>query len=659
MFVLSVLLSNQMLMQSSLDKMASQQLELQRTEIQNLVSLPIQRVGVFLQVANISIWPEMFQCLRTVVEADAAEVGVHINTHSDSGDISALKNHVIALQKWSNESAGHIHNMSVHFSSTENVGLDIGPFLSQIQESYTLPHTDHYDVVLKMHSKSNDEWRRLGLQSLCGTKFHVRAILKNFATKAELGMIAPVGTVFSAVTPTSDIAPVIIEKYFQHSATVGQGAFAASMPALQNLFELISPEHKDDAVPFAIAAGSMYWVRYEDLKPEALVKAMPQIQGKLTRGYVVDGAIEHAIERFIPSLILRLGHSIAHMPSAPKVMAVYFPQFHTFPENDRFWGQGFTEWTMLQPDQRQGIRKPLSETHGGLGYYDLSNVNTRRLQGDLAKSFGVHGFMYYHYWFSGDGVQNHSVMSKVLQLMLQDGEPNLPFFFNWANEKWTRHWNGASGETLLAQEYGDQAEWQSHFEYLLPYFKHANYVMVDGKPVFAIYRPGHMKEKLRPMLELWSNLAKQNGFNGMYFVATVGNFYMEFEHEVALFDAGYHFMATCLKCDQNTQAATAKDLPYVREHHQFWGAFTGFDNRVRGGSTSLPVSPPMFEQSLERSFNTMGTYRQRRLPDNYFFAAAWNEWTEQNVMEPDDTYGFQYLQALQSALENITAVTSV
>jgi len=514
-------------------------------------------------------------------------------------------------------------------------------------------------VVLKMHSKSDMEWRRLGLQSLCGTKFHVRAILNNFATRAKLGMIAPVGTVFTAETHTSDIAPVIAEKYFQGSAVVGDGAFAANVHGLQSLLGLISPEHKDDAVPFLVVAGSMYWVRYDDLKPEALVRSIPEIQKNLTRGYVEDAGIEHAIERFIPSLILRLGHSIAHMPPAPKVIAIYFPQYHAFPENDRFWGTGFTEWSLLKPCKQQGIRKPLSEDQGGLGYYDLTNVSTRRLQGDLAKRFGVHGFMFYHYWFSGEGVQNNSVMWKVPYLMLQDGEPNIPFFFSWANEPWTRRWNGQDGDILLAQDYGAEAEWQNHFEWLVPYFKNEKYMKVDGKPMFAVYRPGHLKHKLRPLLQLWSHLAESHGFGGMYFVSTVGGFYEEFVVDEAVFDASYHFLSTCLQCQQDTSAATAKDLPYVREHHQFWGAFTGFDNRVRGGDASLPVPPPMFKQSLERSFNNMGAYPKRRLPDNYFFVAAWNEWNEQNVLEPDDTYEFQYLEALQSALEKITAVASL
>jgi len=530
-------------------------------------SQAIQRVGVFFQVANISVWPEMFQCLQAVVEAEAADVGVHISTHSSSGDISALKNDVTTLQRWN--TANSAHDMSVQFSSTDNIGLDIGPFLSQLQESYSSTNKAPYDVVLKMHTKSDTEWRRLGLQSLCGTKFHVKAILNNFATRPKLGMIAPVGTVFSAETKTSDIAPVIADKYFQGSDVVGEGAFAGNVPRLQSLLGQISPEHKDDAVPFVVVAGSMYWVRYEDLKPGALVQALPEIQKHLTRGYAEDSGIEHAVERFIPSLILRLGHSIAHMPPAPKVMAIYFPQYHTIPENDRFWGTGFTEWSLLKPSEQKGLRKPLSEDKGGLGYYDLTNVTTRRLQGNLAKQFGVHGFMFYHYWFSGDGVQNHSVMWKVPHLMLQDGEPNTPFFFSWANEPWTKHWDGADGANLLAQDYGDEAEWQKHFEWLVPYFKHAKYMQVDGKPMFAVYRPGHMREKLVPMLQLWSRLAKSHGFGGMYFVSTVGNFYEEFVFDEAVFDASYHFLSTCLDCKNTTSAASTRDMPFVRESHEF------------------------------------------------------------------------------------------
>ena len=177
---------------------------------------------------------------------------------------------------------------------------------------------------------------------------------------------------------------------------------------------------------------------------------------------------------------------------ALKPIAIYFPQYHPFTENDRFWGINFTEWTLLKPCNLSIMMKPLSLSEGGLGYYDLRDRKIREKQSQLAKSVGIYGFMYYHYWFSGPkSPTNHKVMYEILELMLLDGEPNIKFFFSWANEPWTKTWDGMSDKVLLSQEYGDHQEWTSHFNYLLPFFKHKNYILIDGKPAFAIYRMGH------------------------------------------------------------------------------------------------------------------------------------------------------------------------
>merc|ERR1719343_158103 len=124
------------------------------------------------------------------------------------------------------------------------------------------------------------------------------------------------------------------------------------------------------------------------------------------------------------------------MPPALKPIGIYFPQYHPIPENDKFWGTNFTEWTLLKPFEAPRIRKPLSVENGGLGYYDLRDVEVRRRQGELARRHGVHGFVYYHYWFSS--VEGGKVMYKVPELRIQDGHPDTPFMLSWANEEWSR-----------------------------------------------------------------------------------------------------------------------------------------------------------------------------------------------------------------------------
>jgi hypothetical protein len=168
----------------------------------------------------------------------------------------------------------------------------------------------------------------------------------------------------------------------------------------------------------------------------------------------------------------------------------------------------------------------LAVEQGGLGYYDLLDRSVRKRQADLARRAGLNGFVFYHYWFSGSHApRHHLVMERVVEKMVEDGEPNLPFMLSWANEPWSRRWTGEDKDILLSQEYGDEQEWRLHFAYLLKFFQHPNYIRVQNKPAFCIYRSGHLGEKLKPMIHLWHQLAIENGLPGLYFISTIGSFY--------------------------------------------------------------------------------------------------------------------------------------
>mmetsp|Transcript_23210 Transcript_23210/g.53679 ORF Transcript_23210/g.53679 Transcript_23210/m.53679 type:complete len:514 (+) Transcript_23210:46-1587(+) len=289
---------------------------------------------------------------------------------------------------------------------------------------------------------------------------------------------------------------------------------------------------------------------------------------------------------------------------------------------------------------------------GGLDYYDLTDRHVRKHQADLAREYGVHGFMFYHYWFNGENVKNSTVMWKIPHLMLQDGQPDLPFFFSWANRRWERGYGEhATGEVLIDQDYSNETAWREHFNYLLPYFQQRLYKKIDNKPIFAIYFPQEIGDKLGPMMNNWHELAKKNGFNGIYFLRTVsgagGPQFMP-----GLFDASFHFMAVCERCGR---PASGEDKDFITTWPQYWGATTGFDNRVRGCSSRYRASPEEFKLALQQSFSNMSHHPSRRINENLFFIAAWNEWNEQGVLEPDDAHAFAYLKALQDATETIAA----
>jgi hypothetical protein len=203
-----------------------------------------------------------------------------------------------------------------------------------------------------------------------------------------------------------------------------------------------------------------------------------------------------------------------------KMLAIVFPQFHEIPENNEFWGKGFTEWTLLKNIPRIVNGEIIKQPHDDIGYFNLNDYNHRKYMKQLADKFNIYGFCYYHYWF-----KNKKVMYEPTELMLKDGEPNKPFLFCWANEQWTKRWDGGNHEILIDQDYSDLDGNISHFYYLLDFFKHPNYIKKFNKPIFIFYRIEESDIKdIKNIIILWNKLAKDNGFNGIHFMKFLGPF---------------------------------------------------------------------------------------------------------------------------------------
>jgi hypothetical protein len=218
-----------------------------------------------------------------------------------------------------------------------------------------------------------------------------------------------------------------------------------------------------------------------------------------------------------------------------KLVALYFPQFHRIPENDKWWGQGFTDWTNVKKAQPQfpGHYQPRIPKDGR--YYDQSQLETIRWQVELAKSHGLYGFCHYHYWFDGK-----QLLETPTNLMLANRDIDFPFCLAWANETWSRRWDGREEDILLAQTYRPEpAEWEKHFDYLYRAWSDPRAIRIDGKPVFMIYRP-HLVIKLAEMLTYWQQRAKEKGLPGLFFVAMKQYEYPQPEL-LKLFDGSMHF----------------------------------------------------------------------------------------------------------------------
>jgi len=517
------------------------------------------------------------------------------------------------------------------------------------------------------------------VQSLCGTPAQVHSVQRLFAEKWTLGLVAPLGTVVTNKTSTDDILPWLRQRRFKGEAACDSAVSGARLARFGgNLSEW------EGAVA---VVGGMYWARWGQLdlgpRPAAGVVELSKALRLQLGSHTPDGkdAQKSLLEVYVPTALRLLSLRLAEIPPAPKPMALYFPQYHPIPENDKFWGKNFTEWTLLRPCQVEGIRKPLGVEAGGLGYYDLRDASVRAKQAEMARKYGVHGFVYYHYWFSS--VEGEKVMFKVPELRLEDGQPDVPFMLSWANEAWTRRWDGSTktdNNTLLAQSYGSADDWARHFRYLLRFFKHPKYIRVEGKPAFALYRAGLMEDSLKPMLRLWEGLARDSGLPGLHVIVTMaGKFGKKDSEELRwthtpLIEAAFHFPSLqfcCWDADNKSTwppapaegkrpCSTVANSPAMSQATQYWGATAGFDNRPRhpgrnetdNGSV---LEPWMFRVAVEASLQSMSQQGGRDVQDNLYFIGSWNEWNEQSVLEPSDVFGFGFLEALLSALRRVPA----
>lgn len=366
-----------------------------------------------------------------------------------------------------------------------------------------------------------------------------------------------------------------------------------------------------------------------------------------------------------------------------KIIAFYLPQFHAFPENDEWWGKGFTEWTNTKKSKPifKGHYQP--HTPMNQNYYDLvldESVLPRQIK--LAKEFGVDGFCYYHYWFAN----GKKLMEKPIERMLADKSLDMPFCLCWANENWSRRWDGSEESILMAQDYGDKEGWVKHFDYLEDFFQDERYIRDDqGRPVLLIYKP-QLIDTLGELLACWRKLAVEAGFPGLCIACQYPqygdsieekfDYHIEFEPAATTGIPGYNFISAwkispkyalevgTTKFLQATRIRSYKKYSYkdavkasiqrpLRNEKEWLGAFTGWDNTARRGRNSIVYhdsTPEVFEEYVKEQLKKSMQAGQ----EGILFINAWNEWAEGAHLEPDEKYGMKYLEALKRAKESLT-----
>jgi len=349
--------------------------------------------------------------------------------------------------------------------------------------------------------------------------------------------------------------------------------------------------------------------------------------------------------------------------SNPKIIAFYLPQFHSIPENDKWWGKGFTEWTNTTKAKPlfKGHYQPKTPLNDN--YYNLLDKETQEWQAKLAEEYGIYGFCYYHYWFNGK-----MLLEKPMENMLNNTNVNLPFCVSWANEPWARTWDGKDKETLMPQIYGDKSDWENHFNYLLKFFKDERYIKIDNKPLMLIYRTNNI-EKCNEMIDYWNVMAKKNGFQGMYIVETLNSFQnnpvvknsnavLEFEpmltirHHLPMFKQVQRYLRKKLKkldivnYDYVWERIINRDVDYGK--NKFLGAFVSWDNTARKGEKGLIIN--------NSNSDKFGYYLKKQLEkariqnSKFIFVNAWNEWAEGTYLEPDKKNELGYLEAIKESL---------
>jgi 2-polyprenyl-3-methyl-5-hydroxy-6-metoxy-1,4-benzoquinol methylase len=409
------------------------------------------------------------------------------------------------------------------------------------------------------------------------------------------------------------------------------------------------------------------WDAWNNLPPSLRIQLSKNEFGDIYQVVLKASRVESAAERLslvdkaATSPYVAEGNKGAAPASPIRLLAFFLTQFHPTAENDLWWGKGFTEWTNVTKAE------PLFDGHyqphlpADLGFYDLRVRQTRHEQIALAKQYGIDGFCYYYYWFSGTRILN-----QPLDDMLADPESDMPFCLCWANENWTRRWDGADHQILIAQKYLPTDD-LDFIKSLIPFFNDPRYIRLEGAPVFIVYQPQHLPDP-RKTIDTWREYCHQIGVGKIHICAALTN---ENENYIKLgFDSGLQFPPHNRRCgsvndsidfytpfhgtvvEYEELAQSYLDMQYPHPN-VFRTVCASWDQTARVGSRAfiaLNGTPPNYEYWLSESIRR--TSQEFPGQERFVFINAWNEWAEGCHLEPDRKYQRKFLEATLNAKAN-------
>jgi lipopolysaccharide biosynthesis protein len=550
-----------------------------------------------------------------------------------------------------------------------NRGRDIAPLIVQFGERLL-----DYEIVGHIHSKKSlhsntlKGWLRDCMDLLFGQPgSDGRELVQIFKLLAEGNKVVyPEGTL---------------------SLTLERSGWSDNYGIAAELLKKYTHYRIEDFPVIEFPQGTMFWARSDKLVD--FLKLPLDWNDFPEEPIPHDGTIAHALERMI--LLMTTRHSgmcirlhrrdaVEEYPyyedqvdfsgaipdDAPKVLAYYLPQFHPTPENDEWHGAGFTEWHKVR------AANPLFPghyqqhiAHPSIGYYLLDSPSVLEKQADLMRKAGVHGQIFYHYWFGGRLILEHPA-----QMLLENAQIDMPYCFCWANENWTRRWDGNENEILLGQNYSAE-DAVAFIRYLIPFFKDERYIRIDGRPVLFVYRASSIPDA-RMYVEKWTRECEAQGMARPYVIAVLTrgatdprDFGMDGATERVLHDwtgGNCPNIAHALSMYEpfngnvlNYEAVAdyymgqddEKPYPYFRSTVPIW------DNTARYGSEAYVVhgsTPSKFQSWMERLVDQ--SRRRQPAGQRYVIVNAWNEWAEGAHLEPDTRYGYAYLNSVGRALTN-------
>ena len=354
------------------------------------------------------------------------------------------------------------------------------------------------------------------------------------------------------------------------------------------------------------------------------------------------------------------------MKKIARVIAFYLPQFHPIPENDEWWGRGFTEWT------NTAKAKPMFRGHyqphipADLGFYDLRVPETRIAQAEMAKEYGIEAFCYYHYWFAGK-----RLLERPFTEILESGKPGFPFCLCWANQTWTGIWHGAPNRVLIKQTYPGFEDHEKHFYTLLKAFLDKRYVTIDNKPIFVIYRPQDIPN-VNKVIDFWREIALKSGLKGLYLVGVFSNSsWIPQQHG---FDASVMHRIPPIRpwvsrrkpikwLKNKYWEKTNKPTVYsyekvfldiihekIPQKENYPCLIPNWDNTPRSGSNGVVLhasTPELFRIQVKKGLEIINDFQ---LEHKIIFIKSWNEWAEGNHLEPDLKFGKAYLEVIRDEI---------